>query len=123
MRSSSIADPESGARTFGWVVRRLLLYIGLALAALVVFALFFVLSIRLGVIDKVNGWFKGGWVGFLGFSALLFWVTVWQSTALAPLEFLVCDRQSADDSLPSVRRHLTGISGLARHLVLAYHRC
>ncbi len=79
MTTLSVADTESKGRTFGWVVRRLLLYIGLALAALTVFALFFALSIRLGVTDKVDGWFKGGWIGFLVYTVLLFWITARQS--------------------------------------------
>jgi len=77
--TSSVAEIQLKERGFGWVVRRLLLYIGLALAALAAFALFFALSIRLGILDKVNGWFKGGWVGFLVYTAGLFWITVRQS--------------------------------------------
>ena len=79
MRTSSVADTEPKGRGLGWVVRRLLLYIGLAFASLTVFVLFFALTIRLGVTDKINGWFKGGWIGFLAFTALLFWITVRQS--------------------------------------------
>ncbi len=79
MRASSVADTEPKGRTLGWVVRRLVLYIGLAFASLAVFALFFALTSKLGVTDKINGWFRGGWIGFLVFTALLFWVTVRQS--------------------------------------------
>jgi cytochrome bd-type quinol oxidase subunit 2 len=79
VRTSSVADTEPEGRTLGWVVRRLLLYIGLAFASLTVFVLFFALTIRLGVTDKINGWFSGGWIGFLAFTALLFWITVRQS--------------------------------------------
>ncbi len=79
MKTSSIADTGSKERALGWVARRLLLYIGLAFASLAVFVLFFALTIRLGVTDKVNTWFKDGWVGFLAFTALLFWITVRQS--------------------------------------------
>jgi hypothetical protein len=77
--STTADDPRSQERTFVWLVRRLLLYIGLAFAALTVFALFFALTIRLGITSKVNDWFKGGWVGFLCFTALLFWITVRES--------------------------------------------
>ena len=79
MKMSSVVDTEPKGRTFGWVVRRLLLYIGLALASLTVFAFLFALTVRLGVTDKINGWFKGGWIGFFAFTALLFWITVRQS--------------------------------------------
>ena len=122
--TSSVADTESKGRTFGWVVRRLLLYIGLAFASLTVFALFFALTIKLGLTDKINGWFKGGWIGFLVFHrfALLGYGAAIETT-LATLEFLARHHLSADDSLPCVRRHLTGISGLARDLVLAHYRC
>jgi len=34
MKTLSVADTESKGRTFGWAVRRLLLYIGLAFATL-----------------------------------------------------------------------------------------
>jgi cytochrome bd-type quinol oxidase subunit 2 len=59
-----------------------LLYIGLAFASLTIFALFFALTIRLGVADKINGWSKSGWIGFLVFTALLVWITVRQSRRL-----------------------------------------
>jgi hypothetical protein len=59
-----------------------LLYVGLAFGALTIFALFFALSIRLGVLDRVNGWFTGGWIGFLVFTTALFWITVRQSARL-----------------------------------------
>jgi cytochrome bd-type quinol oxidase subunit 2 len=65
--------------TSSWVLRRVLLYVGLALASLTVFTLLFALSVRLGVTNKVNGWFEGGWIGFLLFTVLLFWITVRQS--------------------------------------------
>ncbi|MFZ3266836.1 MAG: hypothetical protein WA172_22720 [Terriglobales bacterium] len=76
---ASVADSDSNGRTFGWLVRRVLLYVGLAFGALTIFALFFALCIRLGVLDKVNGWFKDGWIGFLVYTVLLFWITVRQS--------------------------------------------
>jgi hypothetical protein len=58
--------------TFGRIVRRLLLYIGLAFAALTLFTLLFALCVHLGIADKITG----GWIGFVGYTALLFWVTV-----------------------------------------------
>ncbi len=79
MRTSLAADTGPEGRTLGSVVRRLLLCIGLAFASLAVFVMFFALTIRLGVTDKINGWFKEGWIGFLVFTGLLFWITVRQS--------------------------------------------
>ena len=79
MRTSSIAQIQPKEQGLGWIVRRLLLYIGLALAALTVFSLFFALTVRLGILDKVNGWFRDGWVGFVAYTALLFWITVRES--------------------------------------------
>jgi hypothetical protein len=69
-------------RKFIWVVRRLLLYFGLAFAALIIIALLFALVIWLGIVNKVNGWFEGGWIGFWLYTALLFWITVRQSRQL-----------------------------------------
>jgi hypothetical protein len=79
MTMASVSHSDSNDRTFGWFVRRILLYVGLAFGALTIFAFLFALSIRLGVLDKVNGWFKGGWIGFLVYTVLLFWITVRQS--------------------------------------------
>jgi hypothetical protein len=79
VRTAPLANVQSKERTFGWVVRRILLYIGLALAAVAGFALFFALTVHFGITDKVNSWFNGGWVGFVAFTALLFWITVRQS--------------------------------------------
>jgi cytochrome bd-type quinol oxidase subunit 2 len=79
VKTASVSDTEPRGRTLVWVVRRLLLYIGLAFATLTVFALFFALTVRLGVTGKINDWFKGGWIGFLVFTGLLFWITVRQS--------------------------------------------
>jgi cytochrome bd-type quinol oxidase subunit 2 len=79
VKTRSVADTEPKGRTLSWVAGRLLLYIGLAFAALTVFALFFALTVRLGITDKINDSFKGGWVGFLVFTTLLFWVTLRQS--------------------------------------------
>jgi hypothetical protein len=75
VRTSSVADTEPKARTFGWVVGRLLLYIGLAVGALVVFTLFFALSIHFGIAGKISG----GWIGFVGYTGLLFWITLRKS--------------------------------------------
>ena len=77
--SAPVANVRSKERAFGWAVRRILLYIGLALAALTVFVLFFGLTVHFGITDKVNSWFNAGWVEFLAFSALLFWIRVRQS--------------------------------------------
>jgi hypothetical protein len=79
VRTLSVAGTGPKGRTLGWVVRRLSLYIGLALASLTVFVFFFTLTIRLGVTGKISGLFRGGWVGFLAFTALLFWTSVRQS--------------------------------------------
>jgi hypothetical protein len=77
--TSSVARPQSKERTFGWIVRRILFYFGLAFAALAVFALFFALTVYLGVTDKVRGWFNGPWIGFVLYTVLLFWIIVRQS--------------------------------------------
>jgi len=61
--------------TFGKVFRRLALYIGLAFAALTVFVLFFALSIHLEIAKEITG----GWIGFFGFTGLLFWISIRQS--------------------------------------------
>lgn len=66
---------QPGDRTIGWVVRRILLYVGLAIGALTVFALVLALAIRFGVADKLTG----PWMGFVAYTVLLFWVTIWQS--------------------------------------------
>ena len=124
MKVAPIAETQPGNRVFWRVVRRLLLYVGLAFASLTVFALFFALTIRLGITKDVQHWFDAGWVGFSG----LHWAAFLDhgeriETTLAPLEFLARDCVSVDDSFPCVRRHLTDISGLARDLVLARYRC
>jgi hypothetical protein len=75
VKTSAAEGLQSKDYTFGWVVRRLLLYIGLAFAALAVFAVFFALSIHLGIGNKITG----GWIGFVGYTGLLFWITVRQS--------------------------------------------
>jgi len=79
VRSASIAETQPRNRDFWWVVRRLLLYIGLALISLTVFALFFTVTIRLGITKEVQYWFDAGWIGFLVYTGLLFWITVRES--------------------------------------------
>jgi cytochrome bd-type quinol oxidase subunit 2 len=74
-----IAETQPGNRVFWRVVRRLLLYVGLAFASLTVFALFFALTIRLGITKDVQHWFDAGWVGLLVYTGLLFWITVRES--------------------------------------------
>lgn len=75
MTTSSVTDTKSKGRTFGWVIRRLLLYIGLAFAALTVFTMFFALSIHFGIAGKITG----GWIGFVVYTGGLFWITVRKS--------------------------------------------
>jgi hypothetical protein len=58
--------------TSGRIVRRMLLYIGLAFAALTVFTLLFALCVHFGL----TGYITGGWIGFIGYTGLLFWVVV-----------------------------------------------
>jgi hypothetical protein len=48
------------------------LYIGLALAGLAVMTLLVALSIRF----RMTGHITGGWIGFVGYTGLLFWVVV-----------------------------------------------
>jgi hypothetical protein len=79
MSAALTAETQPRNRDYWWVVRRLLLYVGLAFASLGVFALFFALTIQLGITREVQYWFDAGWVGFLVFTALLFWVTVRRS--------------------------------------------
>ena len=58
--------------TFGRIVRRLPLYFGLALAGLVFMTLVLAVSIHF----KLTGYLTGGWIGFAGYTSLLFWVIV-----------------------------------------------
>jgi hypothetical protein len=73
--TSSQAELPLQEGTFGWAVRRLLLYIGLAFGSLAVFALFFALTIHLGIVDKITG----RWVAFVVYTGVLFWITVRKS--------------------------------------------
>ena len=54
-------------------IQRFLLYVGIALAVLAVFAAFIVFT-RGGV-----GHVSGGWFGLVGYTGLLFWVTIRQT--------------------------------------------
>ena len=58
--------------TFGRILRRLPLYFGLAFAGLAVITLVLALSIHF----KVTGYLTGGWIGFVGYTGLMFWVVV-----------------------------------------------
>ena len=58
--------------TFGRIVRRLPLYIGLAFAGVAVMALLPALSIHV----RITGYVTGGWIGFVGYTGLLLWVVV-----------------------------------------------
>ena len=62
---------QSSELTWGKVVQRLLLYVGIALAVLVVCAVAIVLSKGAKV--------SGGWIALAVYTAGLFWVTIWQS--------------------------------------------
>ena len=53
--TSSVVHTEPKEQTLGWVARRLLLYIGLALASLTVFVLFFALTVRLRQMQSFEG--------------------------------------------------------------------
>jgi len=59
--------------TLGKIIQRFLLYVGIAFAVLVVFAAVIVLSKGRG------GHISGGWFGFVGYTGLLFWVTIRQT--------------------------------------------
>jgi apolipoprotein N-acyltransferase len=63
----------------GDIVRRLLLYFGLAFAFLAVFAIFFALVVRTGHAADMDAAFSGGWIGLAIYTALLFWIIVRQS--------------------------------------------
>ena len=59
--------------TAGGVIRRGLLYVGLALAFLMVCGLLVAFSVRSGIE------LTGGWIGFGGFTGLLFWIYISRS--------------------------------------------
>jgi uncharacterized membrane protein HdeD (DUF308 family) len=76
------APPERKAPltdlTFGKLCSKVALYIGLALAALTVFVLCFALTVHLGIEDKIGG----RWIGFVGYTAILFGVIIRHSKRL-----------------------------------------
>ena len=57
----------------GKIARRSLFYIELALAALAVIGLLVAISVHTGTA------FTGGWIGLIGYTCLLFWVTIGKS--------------------------------------------
>ena len=59
--------------TFGKIIQRFLLYVGIALAVLAVFAAVIVFT-KGGV-----GHVSGRWFGLVGYTGLLFWVTIRQT--------------------------------------------
>jgi hypothetical protein len=59
--------------TLGKIIQRFLLYVGIALAVLAVFAAVIVFT-KGGVGDV-----SGGWFGLVGYTGLLFWVTIRQT--------------------------------------------
>lgn len=63
---------ESKELTVSKVLRRLPIYLGLALAALAVMTLVVAVSIHFGL----SGYLSGGWIGFVGYTGLLFWTVV-----------------------------------------------
>ena len=63
--------------TIGRIVRRALLYVGLAVAFLTGFALVFALLVYTGHTSYMEH--SGGWIGLLVYSSGLFWVTIRQS--------------------------------------------
>jgi hypothetical protein len=72
MEGVSVAiDNQPKALTFGRIVRRLPLYLGLAFASLAAIAALVVLLAHFGVRE-----ISGGWFGFVGYTGLLFWVVV-----------------------------------------------
>jgi FtsH-binding integral membrane protein len=64
---------QSSDLTLGKIIRRFFLYVGIALAVLAVFAALIVFT-KGGV-----GHISGGWFGLLGYTGLLFWVTIRQT--------------------------------------------
>src|SRR5204862_7079987 len=70
--NASTTEREPAKLTFSRIVRRLPLYFGLAFAGLAVMTSLVALSIHLGM----TGYITGGWIGFVGYTGLLFWVVV-----------------------------------------------
>ena len=59
--------------TLGKIVQRFFLYVGIAVAVLAIFAAFIVFT-KGGIGDISDGWF-----GLVGYTGLLFWVTIRQT--------------------------------------------
>lgn len=68
-------DGQSNELTVRRILRRLPLYFALALGALGLVTLFLAVSIRFGS----TGYASGGWIGFVGYTGLLFWIVVRQA--------------------------------------------
>jgi len=68
-------DAEPSELTFGRILRRLPLYLGLAVAGLTAATILLTLCIHFGI----TGYATGGWIGFIGYTGLLFWVILRQS--------------------------------------------
>ncbi|MGB6677978.1 MAG: hypothetical protein WBE44_14895 [Terriglobales bacterium] len=68
----SAMEREPQRLTFGRIIRRLPLYFGLAFAGLAFVTLVVALSIHFGL----TGYLTGGWIGFVGYTGLLFWIVV-----------------------------------------------
>ena len=77
MRSSSAPNGESERLTFGKVLRRLPLYVGFALASLLVVTVVVFAAIHFGFTNYLTG----GWIGFVGYTGLLFWIIVREGKA------------------------------------------
>jgi hypothetical protein len=60
-----------GEWTLWKLVRRFFLYVGIALTVLAVIAVFIVLT--------KDAQISGGWIGLVGYTSLLFWVTISKS--------------------------------------------
>jgi len=74
--NGALHEPQEAERsTLGRIARRLALYLGLAFAGLAFIAITLALSIHFGV----TGYLTGGWIGFAGYTGLLFWVIVRQA--------------------------------------------
>jgi hypothetical protein len=122
VKASWVAQNHPEERRFDWIIRRLLLYLGLALLTLTIFALFFALTVWLGITERVNSWFKGGWVGFFMYSALLFWITVREPRQRwSHWSFWLAIGVFANHPLPRVRRDSEDLPYMAGDLVLADH--
>lgn len=68
-------DGESNQLIFRRILRRLPVYFALALGALALVTLVLAVGIHFGV----TGYLTGGWIGFILYTGLLFWIVVRQS--------------------------------------------